>query len=68
MQKDHWDPLFAWLKEEYGVELQLAEGFSPARQTEETVRKLREVVEKVDDWELAGEYALGSGMTDLLGP
>lgn len=68
MQKDHWDPLFTWLKEEYGVELHLAEGFSPARQTEETVRKLRQVVEKMDDWELAGECRCGIGDDKNAGP
>jgi hypothetical protein len=55
MQKQHWDPLFAWLRDEYDVELQVAEGFSPARQSEETTERLRGAVEKMDSWELAGQ-------------
>lgn len=43
------------MKKNYGVELALAEGFSPAKQPEETVKVLRGVVEDMDHWELAGE-------------
>ncbi len=45
MQKLHWDPLFAWIKDEFGVVLRVAEGFSPARQSSETAETLRKVVE-----------------------
>ena len=55
MQQEHWDPLFQWLKEEYGVTLAVAEGFSPARQSEADIQKLRSVVEGMDHWELACE-------------
>ncbi|ORY31266.1 hypothetical protein BCR39DRAFT_527206 [Naematelia encephala] len=53
LQKEHWDPLHQWLKDEYGVQLVLAEGFAPARQSEETVKVLRGLVEKMDNFELA---------------
>ncbi|OCF35874.1 ATP synthase mitochondrial F1 complex assembly factor 2 [Kwoniella heveanensis BCC8398] len=53
MQKEHWDPLFSWISETYGVTLNLAEGFSPARQTPEAIAKLRSVVEGMDNYELA---------------
>jgi hypothetical protein len=55
MQRQHWDPLFAWVKEAYGVELALAEGFAPARQSEQTMKIMRGIIEKMDVWELAGE-------------
>jgi ATP synthase F1 complex assembly factor 2 len=54
MQKEHWDPLFAWVKEELGVELALAEGLAPARQSEATVNKMKERLQAMDVWELAG--------------
>jgi ATP synthase F1 complex assembly factor 2 len=53
LQKEHWDPLFSWLKETHNVELKVAEGFSPARQTPETIEALRKAVEGLDNWELA---------------
>lgn len=57
MQKQYWDPLFKLMKEKYGVDLALAEGFSPARQSEKTVKVLRGLVEDMDHFELAGEFA-----------
>ncbi|WVQ95304.1 hypothetical protein IAU59_002399 [Kwoniella sp. CBS 9459] len=53
MQHQHWDPLFAWISETYGVTLNLAEGFNPARQSPEVIAKLRSVVEGMDNYELA---------------
>jgi ATP synthase F1 complex assembly factor 2 len=55
MQNQYWDPLFKLMKEKYGVELALAEGFSPARQTEKTIGVLRGIMEEMDHFELAGE-------------
>lgn len=57
MQAEHWDPLFAWLKNDFGVELKVAEGFLPAKQSEDAVEKLKSEVEKMDHWELAGKSA-----------
>ncbi|TYJ55258.1 hypothetical protein B9479_004088 [Cryptococcus floricola] len=53
LQKEHWDPLHAWLKEEFGVTMALAEGFGGVSQSEETIGKLRKAVEEMDAWELA---------------
>jgi ATP synthase F1 complex assembly factor 2 len=58
MQKEHWDPLFAWVKEDLGVDLALAEGLAPARQSEATNKKMTEVLQEMDVWELAGAYIL----------
>lgn len=55
MQKQHWDPLHAWLKESYGVTLKMADGFAPAKQSKETVEKLQAAIEQMNIWELAGE-------------
>lgn len=56
MQKQYWDPLFKLMKETYGAELSMAEGFSPARQSEKTVKVLRGLVEDMDHFELAGKF------------
>ncbi|OCF56187.1 ATP synthase mitochondrial F1 complex assembly factor 2 [Kwoniella mangroviensis CBS 10435] len=53
MQKEHWEPLYSWLKETYGVKLNPAEGFSPPQQSEDARSKLRRVLEGMDGWELA---------------
>jgi ATP synthase F1 complex assembly factor 2 len=55
MQTEHWDPLFQWVKQEFGVQLALAEGLSPAYQSEELKAKLKQVLAEMDVWELAGE-------------
>ena len=52
-QQKHWEPLFTWLREEYGIELHLAEGFSPAKQDPETIKKLNEIVGNFDIYTLA---------------
>lgn len=55
MQTEHWDPLFQWVNEEFGVQLALAEGLSPAYQSEELKARLKQVLAEMDVWELAGE-------------
>jgi ATP synthase F1 complex assembly factor 2 len=55
MQQENWDPLYNWLKEEYGITLELAEGFSPATQSSATMDQLKAVLEEMDHWELACE-------------
>jgi len=55
MQKEHWDPLFAWVKQKFGVEVAIADGLAPARQSKATNQKMTEILEEMDVWELAGE-------------
>lgn len=55
MQKEHWDPLLAWMKEEFDIELAMADGFAPAVQSETTKTKLQQLLESMDIWELAGQ-------------
>ena len=54
MQKQHWDPLHEWVKDDLGIDLRVAEGFLPARQTEETKDNLRRIISDMDPWDLAG--------------
>ena len=55
MQKEHWEPLFQWAKQDLGVELKQAEGFAPAIQDDASIAKLRAIVEGFDVWQLAGQ-------------
>lgn len=58
MQKEHWDPLFTWVKEDLGVDLALAEGLAPARQSKATNTKMTELLQAMDVWQLAGEWSV----------
>jgi ATP synthase F1 complex assembly factor 2 len=63
MQEEHWDPLFKWMKEEYGIDLPSTDGFVAPPQDPRITAKLRSIVEEMDTWELAGEskfYTHGS--------
>ena len=57
LQKEHWDPLFTWVKDEFGIELSVAEGLLPAKQNEKALNTLREVLRSMDVWELAGDLS-----------
>ena len=63
MQKKHWEPLFAWIEDEFDVKLNVANGFAPAKQSEDTMRKLRAQIESMDKWELAGAFQRPYGPT-----
>ena len=65
MQKEHWDPLFAWVKEDLGVDLALAEGLAPARQSEATNQRMIAILQEMDVWELAGRCSYHLHETNL---
>ncbi|KAK1923240.1 hypothetical protein DB88DRAFT_440663 [Papiliotrema laurentii] len=68
MQKEHWDPLFAWAEKELGVKLKLADGFAPAQQDQESIDKLRQIVEGFDIWQLAAfERAVYASKSFMIG-
>lgn len=53
LQEEHWAPLVQWLKDTYGITLKEAEGFGVAEQTPETIAKFRNILEDMDQYELA---------------
>ncbi|KAF8315254.1 ATP12-domain-containing protein [Clavulina sp. PMI_390] len=55
LQTEHWDPLFAWVREEFGVTLERYEDMilMEARQSEECKRVMREALEGMDGLTLA---------------
>ena len=52
-QEAAWDPLVAWIEEEYGARLLVTTGLIPAPQPSEAVDALREAVTAFDDFVLA---------------
>lgn len=53
LQKEHWDPLREWLKEEFGVELGVTTGFDLPKHGENAREKLRGILSAMPPWELA---------------
>ncbi|KND03302.1 ATP synthase complex assembly protein ATP12 [Spizellomyces punctatus DAOM BR117] len=48
LQDEHWRPLMAWMKEEYGLDIKTTNGILSIRQPEEVVTKLRSILEDFD--------------------
>lgn len=60
LQTLHWEPLHNWYSKSMGLNIKSYEtlvlgGGQRFEQSEETRKKLREVVERWDDWQVAGE-------------
>ncbi len=58
LQETHWKPLHAHFKQTHGLDIKSFDGLvigGKFRQDERTRSYLREVVEKWDEWEVAGE-------------
>ncbi|KAL1748071.1 hypothetical protein HDZ31DRAFT_30423 [Schizophyllum fasciatum] len=53
LQKQHWDPLLEWARRTYGVDVRIAESLFSSSQPPETVSKLSEALNELDQWELA---------------
>ncbi|KIL68592.1 hypothetical protein M378DRAFT_71536 [Amanita muscaria Koide BX008] len=53
LQAKHWDPLHDWIRKTYDVEIHRTNSLLFTSQPEETVRKLKEVLDSLDHWHLA---------------
>lgn len=58
MQDEHWRPLYDWVADEFGVKLRSTEGLVAPPQDKDTTAKLRQAIESMGHWELAGENTL----------
>lgn len=69
LQKEHWDPLVAWLKDTYGVTVGQTTGFGLPEHSPNAREELRAVLSEMDKWELAAferaVYATKSFVTAL---
>jgi len=54
LQKDHWDPLLAWARDTFDVELLTSNSLLLNAQPEATKKKLNEVLQGFDPWQMAG--------------
>jgi chaperone required for assembly of F1-ATPase len=62
-QARHWDPLVAWIRENFGVRLTATAGVMHVAQAEDALAALRGVLDSLDVWRLAALHA----MTTLTG-
>ncbi|PFH52421.1 hypothetical protein AMATHDRAFT_56975 [Amanita thiersii Skay4041] len=53
LQKKHWDPLHKWIQTRFGVKMTKAGSILYNSQPEETKTKLAQVLDSLDQWELA---------------
>lgn len=68
LQKQHWEPLLAWARETFNVQINVTTGFSVPKQSPETFAAFRKVLEQMDEWELAAmERATYTSKSFLIG-
>ncbi|EIW84993.1 ATP12-domain-containing protein [Coniophora puteana RWD-64-598 SS2] len=53
LQTKYWDPLLDWARKTFDIDLQVSSSILFSSQSEETARKLGEILAKMDPWELA---------------
>lgn len=64
LQSKHWDPVIGWMKKRFGVVMEVTQpGDSPiaaVKQTDDTRKVIRAILEGMTDWELAVMDAVSS--------
>jgi chaperone required for assembly of F1-ATPase len=63
LQREHWDPLLAWVRERYDADLTATAGIMHVVQPGDALAKLREVITALDPFALAAAHV----MTTLTG-
>ncbi|KAL6307941.1 ATP12-domain-containing protein [Sparassis latifolia] len=53
LQRKHWDPLLAWARSTFGVDIHTTDSFVVLSQPPETLKKFDEVMSEFDFWEMA---------------
>ena len=54
-QKEHWDPILKWVKDEYGLDIKVSQGITYVEQDDYVKEKLRDIVSSMTDIELSGK-------------
>lgn len=57
-QAAHWDPVLAWLKDRYDVQLAVTSGVMPVTQEPAVLRQLADAMTPMSDFQLTGFYDL----------
>jgi len=66
MQAEVWDPVLDWARGEFGVDFRLTTGIVPVSQPEETVPRLAERLDTLDDYRLAAVTLAAQASGSLL--
>ncbi|KAF9979921.1 ATP synthase complex assembly protein atp12 [Modicella reniformis] len=67
-QKEHWDPILKWIKDEYGLDIKISHGITYVQQDEDVKQKLRDIVSSMTDIELSAfERATLTAKSFLIG-
>ena len=54
-QKEHWDPILKWVKDEYGLDIKVSQGITYVEQDDDVKQKLKDIVNSMSDIELSGK-------------
>jgi len=65
-QQRVWQPLLDWTADAYGVRLNVTIGLLPMAQPPAAVARLRERVERLDDWSLVGVHAATTALGSVV--
>ncbi|KAF9348313.1 ATP synthase complex assembly protein atp12 [Mortierella sp. NVP85] len=67
-QKEHWDPILKWVKDEYDLDIKVSQGITYVEQDDHVKEKLREIVSSMTDIELSAfERATLTAKSFLIG-
>jgi chaperone required for assembly of F1-ATPase len=58
LQTKHWDPIVAWVKQDLGAPMRLAEGVMHVAQPRASLDALRRRIEEFDPWSLAALHVM----------
>ena len=64
-QEEAWQPILSWLCARYDVDLGVTRWLVPVDQPAASIRRLRAVVERLDDWRLVGLHAAAQPLGSL---
>ncbi|KAK3819809.1 MAG: ATP12-domain-containing protein [Benniella sp.] len=67
-QKEHWDPILKWVKDEYDLDIKVSQGITYVVQDDHVKEKLRDIVSSMTDIELSAfERATLTAKSFLIG-
>ena len=65
-QKEHWDPILKWVKNEYGLDIKVSQGINYVQQDDDVKQRLHDIVSSMTDIELSGKSGFNIVMTNFL--
>jgi ATP synthase mitochondrial F1 complex assembly factor 2 len=65
LQKQYQDPLVAWMRNEFGIEINVSSSFEVS-QPQHTIQRITAFVNALDQWQLSGLYSLTEACLSLI--